>query len=186
MDHCAACMSEKGEQKFATTRCIKCGAGICARHIFECRKCNKPMCMSCWRELGKDLCGSCKKQWAGVAQPPLSKKTKSVFLTRRFSVFIPNKFEHTLSSGAIVMNLFWKNVPRWQTALVYSIILPENAQTSEPAPERSGGYGKREVRGSRGSRIGHLFAPSGDRGPVMVMHAGDACCKQPTTSRKAA
>jgi len=43
------------------THCIECGAGLCVGHIFECRKCDKPMCRSCWSKLGKDFCTKCNK-----------------------------------------------------------------------------------------------------------------------------
>lgn len=42
-----------------TTHCVECGAGLCSAHIFECRGCNMPMCIACWRKLGKDLCMVC-------------------------------------------------------------------------------------------------------------------------------
>ena len=39
--------------------CIECNAPLCAGHIFECRACDKPMCNTCWKKLGKDFCKTC-------------------------------------------------------------------------------------------------------------------------------
>ena len=43
-----------------TDFCFKCGDGMCAGHIFECRECGKNMCHKCWTDEGKDLCPDCK------------------------------------------------------------------------------------------------------------------------------
>lgn len=43
-----------------TEHCFVCGVGMCAGHIFECRQCQNPMCYTCWKNEGKDLCPACK------------------------------------------------------------------------------------------------------------------------------
>lgn len=44
-----------------TNHCAECDSGLCAGHIFECRKCEKPMCRTCWAKNGKDLCPTCNQ-----------------------------------------------------------------------------------------------------------------------------
>jgi hypothetical protein len=55
------CVSCKDESRPIKTHCIECGAALCAGHIFECRKCDKPMCIACWRKSGKDFCKACNE-----------------------------------------------------------------------------------------------------------------------------
>lgn len=52
-ENCVSCSA------LVIERCVECGAGLCSGHIFECRKCNKPMCRSCWTKLGRDFCKAC-------------------------------------------------------------------------------------------------------------------------------
>jgi len=56
-EKCVLCGDNSKE---ITEHCFVCGAPMCAGHIYECRQCNNPMCNSCWKELGKDLCPACK------------------------------------------------------------------------------------------------------------------------------
>ena len=65
MAKCTSCPEYK--QNDATVKCSECGAELCLLHIFECRKCNKPMCLSCWREAGRDLCRACSAPAVVVA-----------------------------------------------------------------------------------------------------------------------
>ena len=58
-DKCAS-VKEAPCDSPVTAYCFVCGAGMCAGHIFECRKCQNPMCHKCWTEKGKDLCPACK------------------------------------------------------------------------------------------------------------------------------
>jgi hypothetical protein len=63
------CISCSDSNIAAVTHCVICGGGLCAGHIFECRKCNKPMCHTCWKKAGKDLCPSCSGPGSGIAAP---------------------------------------------------------------------------------------------------------------------
>jgi len=39
--------------------CIYCNEELDPGQIFECRKCDRPMCRSCWKVRGGDLCEDC-------------------------------------------------------------------------------------------------------------------------------
>ena len=59
MSECVSCPESSDSP--VVTHCVECGAGLCAGHIFECRKCDKPMCHECWAKYGKDLCKHCSQ-----------------------------------------------------------------------------------------------------------------------------
>ena len=42
--------------------CVECNAALCMGHIFECHKCEVPMCHSCWVNNGKLNCNKCTPQ----------------------------------------------------------------------------------------------------------------------------
>jgi len=61
MAGCVSC-SVEGLDSAVVIHCVECYNGLCDVHVFECRKCNNPMCIDCWRKLGKDLCSICARE----------------------------------------------------------------------------------------------------------------------------
>lgn len=57
MAKCASCPEDANRK--VVSECKECKGVLCGGHIFECRKCGKPMCHSCWAKNGKDLCSDC-------------------------------------------------------------------------------------------------------------------------------
>ncbi len=57
MSGCVSCA--ESDDRPVVANCIECNAGMCVGHIYECRKCEQPMCNSCWKKRGKDLCRTC-------------------------------------------------------------------------------------------------------------------------------
>ena len=46
----------------STANCVECKAVLCADHIFNCKRCGKPMCHSCYVKNGNDFCSKCSPQ----------------------------------------------------------------------------------------------------------------------------